>query len=80
MIFDVLKIVYPEGDTQEVRAPLKINQIVDLNGNVLRLPLPSSKMIVYKVYKISRKQTRNEYITYYYLDQIPSYELESYVR
>lgn len=60
-------IVYPEGDTQEISHKLRFNQVVDLNGNPLKLPLPTVKMIAYRVYKITRRENRGENISYYHL-------------
>ena len=45
-----------------------INDIVDINGIPLPLPLPTVKMIVYRVYRISTRKTRNEEILEYHLD------------
>ncbi len=60
-------LVYPEGDTQDALLSLTINQIVDLNGSPLSLPLPTAKMIAYRVYKISKNETRGEHVTHYHL-------------
>lgn len=80
MRFDVFKIIFPEGDNQEIQHRLKVNQMVDINGNPLPLPLPSSKMIVYRVYKISTSSNINEDITNYHLEQMSVYELEEFAR
>ena len=45
-------IIFPEGDTQEIQHTLNINQIVDLNCVPLSFPLPTVRMIAYRVYKI----------------------------
>lgn len=42
-------IVFPEGETQEVDHPLSVNDIVDINGNSLTLPLPTNRMLAYHV-------------------------------
>lgn len=60
-------IVYPEGDTQAISHQLRFNQVVDINGNPLRLPLPRVKMIAYRVYKITRQENRGENISFYHL-------------
>ena len=54
--------------------------MVDINGSPLPLPLPTTKMIVYRVYKISTDSNRNEDITNYYLEQVSVNELEGFVR
>jgi hypothetical protein len=80
MRFEIYKIVFPEGDSQEIQHRLRMNQMVDINGNPLPLPLPSIKMIVYRVYKISTNSNINEDITNYHLEQMKVYELEEFVR
>ena len=80
MRFHVFQIIFPEGDSQEIQHRLRINQMVDINGNPLPLPLPTSKMIVYRVYKISSDFNRNEDITNYHLEQVSVNELESFAR
>ncbi len=52
-----ISILYPEGDRREIEHELRVNQLVDLNGNPLSLPLPSDRMIVYRVWKISTETT-----------------------
>lgn len=42
-------IVYPDGDVQEIPHDLQWNQIVDLNGSPLPLPLRNSRLIAYRV-------------------------------
>jgi len=72
-----LFLSYPEGDGREIEHELKVNQLVDLNGKPLPLPLPTSRMIVYRVWKISTRQERyTEEITYH-LELVTQPELES---
>ena len=78
MKYAIRRIVFPEGDFQEINHPLRIKQLVDLNGNPLSLPLPSPKTIAYEVCKIQRKETRNEEITEYHLDLMGRDELEEF--
>lgn len=80
MIYKLNVIVYPEGDTREIDHALHINEMVDLNGNPLPLPLPTARMIVYRVQKISTANTRNEEIRNYHLEQVRADELEEFVR
>ena len=68
MIYNSQAVVFPDGDSQEIQHKLNINDIVDLNGIQLRLPLPTAKMIAYRVYRISTKKTRNDEIREYHLD------------
>ena len=69
-------LVYPEGDKQEAETVLHINQLVDINGNPLALPLRTTKMIVYRVYKMTKNETRGEETTYYYLELIKRDEFD----
>jgi hypothetical protein len=72
-------IVFPEGDAQEIRGRLAINQLVDINGNPLDLPLPTNRMIVFRVAKISTKEYKGGKEIYHYLEQISAGELLEYV-
>ncbi len=80
MRFTIFQIIFPEGDKQEISHRLRVNQMVDINGSPLPLPLPTSKMIVYRVYKISTDSNRNEDITNYYLEQVSVNALDDFVR
>lgn len=79
MISAVRYIVYPEGDIQEISHTLRINQIVDINGYSLPLPLPTDRMIAYEVYKITKEEDRRESSTYYHLALLTRDELAQYV-
>jgi hypothetical protein len=68
MTLETRLLVYPEGDTQEIPHTLRFNQVVDINGRPLRLPLPTVKMIAYRVGKISTKEERGERTVSYHLD------------
>lgn len=70
-------LVYPEGDEQEIDKPLGFNQLVGLNGAPIRLPLTSPKTIVYRVYKVSRKEKKGETLSYYHLELVTGDELRS---
>jgi len=72
-------IVFPEGDTQEIRGRLQLNQLVDINGNPLALPLPTNRMIVFRVAKISTNEYKGGQEIYHYLEQISARELLEYV-
>ena len=73
-------IIYPEGDMQEIDHSLSINQLVDLNGNPLQLPLPTTKMIVYRVYKINVETPTGQEIRHHHLELVNVNELKQYVR
>ena len=72
-------IVFPEGDTQEIRGRLTLNQLVDVNGNPLDLPLSTNRMIAFRVAKISTNEYKGGSETYHYLEQVSASELLEYV-
>ncbi len=55
-----------------------MNQLVDLNGNSLPLPLPTARMIVYRVWKVTTQTSpRHEENVFYHLELVTRPELES---
>ena len=72
-------IVFPEGDTQEIRGRLALNQLVDVNGNPLDLPLPTNRMVVFRVARISTNDYKGGAETFHYLEQMSARELLEYV-
>lgn len=72
-------VVYPDGDSQEVERALRINQVVDLNGYPLPLPLPTARMIAYRVYKISTAETIGEETTSYFLELLNQEQIREYL-
>ncbi len=79
MKYDTRLLVYPEGDTQEIDWPLRFNQLVDVSGRPVRLPIPTVRMLAYRVQRVSNEETRNEYVTRYYLEQLYPDDLAEYV-
>ena len=72
-----ISIVYPEGDSREIEHDLRVNQLVDLNGNPLALPLPSPRMIAYRVWKVETRAERHSEELFYHLELMTRPELES---
>lgn len=72
-------IVFPEGDSQEIRGRLSLNQLVDVNGNPVDLPLATNRMVVFKVVKISTNEYKGGNETYHFLEQLSARELLEYV-
>ena len=72
-------LVYPEGDSREIERDLRVNQLVDLNGNPLPLPLRSVRMIVYRVWKVSTRSERHAEEVCYHLELVTRPELESVI-
>lgn len=80
MRFKVNNIVFPDGDIQEIPHRLSFNQMVDVNGYPMQLPLKTVKTLAYRVYKITSESNINEDISYYHLEQMLPEELAEYVR
>lgn len=78
MRIDVNQIVFPEGDRQEIPHRLRFGDLVDLNGYPLAMPLRNARIIAFRVYRISHRDTRNEEITEYHLEQVFPDELAGY--
>jgi len=70
MTFDTIVIVYPEGDHREIERHLQLNELVDINGYPVRLPLETAKTIVYRVYRKSTSDTNNGPVIKYYIEQL----------
>jgi hypothetical protein len=68
-------IVFPEGDMQEISGRLPINGIVDMNGRPLPLPLPTNRMIAFRVAKIKTDERRGANETYHFLELLSAGEL-----
>jgi hypothetical protein len=78
MTIDEFYIVFPEGECQELETALRIDELVDLNGRSLALPLPSPRMIVYRVVKIRHTEERGTHSVFHYVELVPSRELLAY--
>jgi hypothetical protein len=73
------QIIYPEGDSQEIEHTLSINQLVDINGIPLVPPFPTTRMIVYRVFRIATESLKGEDIVRYHLEQLLQDEMEELV-
>lgn len=80
MLLESFVLVYPEGDSIEIGHRLRVNQLVDLNGNPLSPPLPSSRMIAYRVWKISTRSEKGSEETFFHLELVRRPELEELAR
>jgi len=78
MIYNEYFIVFPEGDVQEIQGRLPFNALVDMNGNVLSPPLPTNKMIVFKVAGIKTDEKKGASETYHFLELLGAEELIEY--
>jgi hypothetical protein len=73
-------IVYPDGEKQEMSGTLRIDQLVDLNGRPLELPLPTARMIVYRVIRIQHTEERGIHSIYYGVELVGARELVGLAR
>jgi hypothetical protein len=73
-------IVFPEGDIQEVQGRLPFNALVDMNGNVLYPPLPTNKMIAFRVTGIKTEEKKGSSETYHFLELMSAEELLEYTQ
>jgi hypothetical protein len=80
MFMDEYFVVFPEGDMQEIPSRLPLNSIVDINGRTLSLPLPTNRMIAFRVAKIRVSENRGGNETFHYLELLSAEELLPYAR
>lgn len=80
MTYPEFYVVFPDGDRQEISSALRIDELVDLNGRPLSLPLPTERTIAYRVVKIRHQENRGEDVMYHYLELVSASELRSFVR
>ncbi|MDR2101033.1 MAG: hypothetical protein LBP43_00505 [Treponema sp.] len=73
-------IVFPEGDVQEIQGRLTINELVDINGRPLALPLATNRMIVFRVCRIQVKENRGGKETFHFLELLSAEELKPYAQ
>lgn len=69
-------VVYPEGDSREIDHTLGVNALVGMNGEPLALPLPTPRMIVYRVWKIATSSQHHEQSVSYHLERVDRPELD----
>jgi hypothetical protein len=73
-------VVFPEGDVQEISGRLSVNEMVDINGRPLDLPLRTNRMIVFRVARIKVEENRGGDETYHFLELMSAEELLPYVK
>jgi hypothetical protein len=78
MFLDEYFIVFPEGDVQEISSRLPLNGVVDINGRPLALPLPTNRMIAFRVAKIRVSENRGGNETFHHLELLSAEELLAY--
>ena len=73
-------IIFPEGDIQEINGRIAFNSLVDMNGNLLSLPLPTNKMIVFRVAGIKTDEKKGSSQTYHFLELLSAEQLLEYTQ
>ncbi|MDR2500599.1 MAG: hypothetical protein LBD37_05905 [Treponema sp.] len=71
-------IVFPEGDVQAIAGRLAVNMLVDINGRELIPPLPTHRMIAFRVSRIRVAESKGGSAAYHYLELMGAEELLPY--
>lgn len=75
MTIETRWLVYPDGDRQETQRLLGVDELVDMNGFSIPMPLHSPRIVAYRVFKIRRVEERGELDVLQYLELVPAIEL-----
>ena len=73
-------IVYPDGDRQEIDRPLRMNQVVDMNGRPLHISWPPPRVVAYRIFKVSTREERGYLQRLHYAELMDMNQLASYAR
>lgn len=73
-------LVFPDGEEQEIDFDPPFNQLLDCNGNPLRLPLASEKILAYRSYSVRRREDTGITQVFHRLELVPAVELKAFVR
>jgi len=71
-------LVFPDGQTQEITHQLRGSELVDMNGQPLSLPLPTNRMLAYRVSRKRTAEDRGLVVTWYFLEQLSALDLLEY--
>lgn len=71
-------VIFPDGEKREIRRPLPAGALVDINGNALPGPLPTNKMIAYRITGKRTVEERGIVRIIYSLDQLSADTLLDY--
>jgi hypothetical protein len=71
-------VIFPDGESREISHMLKVNELVDINGYPLPIPLPTNRMIAYHVAGRRTNEERGVITTTFILEQLNSDELLAY--
>lgn len=65
---------------QEISRRIPIYEIVDMNGNRLPLPLPTNRIIAYRVCRIKTNENKGGNETFHFLELLSARELIPYTQ
>lgn len=71
-------LVFPDGQTQEIRHQLRGGELVDVNGLELSVPLPTNRMLAYRIARKRTAEDRGLVVTWYFLEQMTAMDLLGY--
>lgn len=72
-------VSFPDGDTREIDSPLSMADLFDVNAVPLPLPLPSNRMLAYRISSRRTHEERGIVTTRYFLEQLSSDDLLAYL-
>lgn len=72
-------VSFPDGDTREIDTPLSMADLFDVNAVPLTLPLPSNRMLAYRIASRRTTEERGIVTTFYSLEQLSSDDLLAYI-
>lgn len=70
---------FPDGDILEISHFLSINQIVDIHGKPIEMPISTNRILAYSVCRQKTTEEKGLVVTNYYLYQLSAYELLEYL-
>jgi len=70
---------FPDGEVREIGWPLSPGDLVDINAYALPVPLPTNRMIAYRISAKRTREKRGIVETWYRLEQLNAEELLDYV-
>lgn len=71
-------IVFPDGEQREISHSIRMDDLVDLNGFPLDIPIATNRMLAYHVAQKRTREDRGIITTLYYLEQLNANELLEY--
>lgn len=79
MMLNEYYVTFPDGEVREINHSLQTGILVDINARLLALPLPTNRMIAYRVSGMRTRENRGIIETGYLLEQLNAAELLEYL-